>query len=373
MSQPASYTKLLFSLSFSILLTTVALSTAAVVAYAQKPPAAFPTTLEKTGGHIVKITSPAKGQEVPTGGNLLVRGISGGNETTFPNCRVSVIVNGIKPYQNATATGNGGTNDFSTWSYKIPATYAVMKEGQNKITAKLSCKDNPVSARHNSVNVTGIANNKTAIITPISSKSIPAKHGFTQYPKTLSISFNLENPISSGRNQTIETTVHDGSNATIAGARVNGTVTNSANTLVSNFTGITNQSGKFSYSWKINNDYKTGPFAVVLYASANGYQHQIIPTTAVFNVNATSDHKSSSGGSDSSHHSSPSSHSSSSGNSHSSDSSSSGNSHSSDSSSSGNSHSSDSSSSGESGHTLSIIHIPHIHFPHIHPPKSPFS
>jgi uncharacterized membrane protein YgcG len=323
----------------------VVLPTTSVAVYAQNAPTAVSTS--NTSGHVVKITSPTKGQQVFAGRALLVKGTSTANETTFPNCRVSVIVNGIKPYQNATATGTGGTNDFSTWSYNIPATYTTLKEGQNKITAKLSCIDNPRAATHNSVNITGIANNQTSMITPIASNK----------PKTLSISLNLENPVSSGRNQTVETTVRDGSNSTVAGARVNGTVINSANTPVANFTGITNQSGIFSYSWKLDKDYRPGIFSVGLYASADGFQHQVSPTTAVFNVSDPGDRKSSSDSNGSSHHKSHSSHSNSG----------------SDSGSSDNGHGSDSGSSDSSGHTLNIIHLPHIHFPHIQEPKLPFS
>jgi hypothetical protein len=190
----------------------------------------------------------------------------------------------------------------------------------------------------------------------------------------------LENPVSSGRNQTIETTVRDGSNATVAGAKVNGTVTNSANTAIANFAGVTNQSGIFSYSWKIDKDYKPGLFSVGLYASADGFQHQLTPATAVFNVSETGGHKSSSESSSSSHHKSHTSQSDSSGNSKDSGSGSSGNSKDSGSGSSGNSKDSGSGSSGNSkdsgssrsnGHTLSIIHLPH--FPHIQEPKLPFS
>ena len=358
MPQFVHTSKLLVMAGFCLLLTTVVLPTTSIVAYAQKAQ----TSSENTNGH-VKITSPTKGQQVPASSALLVRGTSTANETAFPSCRVSIIVNGIKPYQNATATGTGGTNDFSTWSYNIPTTYTTLKEGQNKITAKLSCIDNPRTATHNSVNVTGIANNQTSSITPIASNK----------PKTLSISLNLTNPVSSGSNQTVETTVRDGSNATVAGARVNGTVINSANTAIANFTGITNQSGIFSHSWKIDKDYKPGLFSVGLYASAGGFQHQATPTTAVFNVSDISNHKSSSDSSGSSNHKSHSSHSNSSNNSHDSGSGSSDNSHDSGSGSSDNSHDSGSGSSGNNGHTLSIIHLPHIHLPHIQAPKLPFS
>ncbi len=139
---------------------------------------------------------------------------------------------------------------------------------------------------------------------------------------------------------------------------------NSVNTPITNFTGITNQSGVFPYTWKIDKDYKSGPFTVGLYASANGYEPQLTPSTAVFNVTSAEVHVSDLDGHKSSHH-----HNSLSGGfsgHHSS------NSEHHASSSDHPSPSSDSSGSNHS-HTLSIIHIPHIHFPHIHTPKLPFS
>ena len=53
--------------------------------------------------HEVKITSPTKGQQVQAGKDLVISGISAGNITS--DCKVSVIVNGLKPYQNATHMG----------------------------------------------------------------------------------------------------------------------------------------------------------------------------------------------------------------------------------------------------------------------------
>ena len=47
--------------------------------------------------HSIKITSPAKGQQVRVGTPLTVIGTSLDNATS--SCQVSVIVNSIKPYQ----------------------------------------------------------------------------------------------------------------------------------------------------------------------------------------------------------------------------------------------------------------------------------
>ena len=110
--------------------------------------------------HNVKITSPTKGEKAPVGRNLMISGISAGNSnSTAINCLVSVIVNGIKPYQPANATGPSGLGDYSKWNFTLTPKYTSIKEGQNKITAKYSCANSPSSLSHNSVNVTGVATN----------------------------------------------------------------------------------------------------------------------------------------------------------------------------------------------------------------------
>jgi hypothetical protein len=102
--------------------------------------------------HGVRITSPVKGQQVPIG-ILTVTGTSKDNATT--DCQVFVIVDGVKPYQNATATGPGGATDYSKWSFTLSPKYTLIKEGMNKIATKFSCKPNPAIASFYSVNVTG--------------------------------------------------------------------------------------------------------------------------------------------------------------------------------------------------------------------------
>ena len=107
----------------------------------------------------VKITSPHKGQQVPVDSNILVSGISSPPpaDKSRTDCTVSVLLNAVKPYQKAVATGRGGTTDYSTWRYGITANYAAIMQGQNKITAKISCAANPTNlTKFNSLNVTGI-------------------------------------------------------------------------------------------------------------------------------------------------------------------------------------------------------------------------
>jgi hypothetical protein len=107
----------------------------------------------------VKITSPHKGQQVPVGNNVVVSGISSPPfaDKKRTDCTVSVLLNAVKPYQNAVATGHSVTTDYSTWRYIISPNHDVLKQGQNKITAKISCPANPTNlTKFNSLNVTGI-------------------------------------------------------------------------------------------------------------------------------------------------------------------------------------------------------------------------
>jgi hypothetical protein len=103
---------------------------------------------------LVKITSPAKGKHVPVG-NIMISGISSSNATN--HCTVSVIINGVKPYQQATSTGNRAPNDYSNWTFSATPKYSTIKEGINKITAKYSCPQNINLTKFYSVNVTGVA------------------------------------------------------------------------------------------------------------------------------------------------------------------------------------------------------------------------
>jgi hypothetical protein len=108
----------------------------------------------------IKITSPHKDQQVPLGSNVVVSGISSPSpaDKKQTDCMVSVLLNAVKPYQKAVATGHGGSTDYSTWRYGITPKYAAINQGQNKITAKISCAANPTNlTKFNSLNVTGIS------------------------------------------------------------------------------------------------------------------------------------------------------------------------------------------------------------------------
>src|SRR5829696_2019125 len=88
----------------------------------------------------VKITSPSNDEKVAIGGNTNFKVTGSSTDTANVDCKVSVILNNVKPYQEAGPTGPGGKSDYSTWNFVLTPNYnATIKEGTNKITAKLSC------------------------------------------------------------------------------------------------------------------------------------------------------------------------------------------------------------------------------------------
>jgi len=153
MSKSLKYESFLGLFLFGILVSAIWSNTVAVYAQqALSPSSQSVSQVPSYIAHGVKIISPTKGQNVSTG-TLAVSGTSNDNATS--DCHVSVIVNGIKPYQNASATGPGGANDYSKWNFTVSSKYTVIKEGLNKLTAKFYCNPNPSIASFYSINVTG--------------------------------------------------------------------------------------------------------------------------------------------------------------------------------------------------------------------------
>src|SRR5690242_20423753 len=98
---------------------------------------------------------PKSGETVPTSGNLTILGTS--SDTGTSSCQISVIVNDVKPYQTAVATGSGGVNDYSQWKFTVTPNYTAIKEGQNKITSKVTCPGGGVGlTKWFGINVTGV-------------------------------------------------------------------------------------------------------------------------------------------------------------------------------------------------------------------------
>jgi hypothetical protein len=108
----------------------------------------------------VKITSPMTGREV-SAGELTITGISTDKTTT--DCTVYVDWNDQKPYEKAVATGPGGIDDYSNWTFTYTDKYHLITNGTNNLTSKLSCidHDNNVNlTKWYSVNLMGISSDQ---------------------------------------------------------------------------------------------------------------------------------------------------------------------------------------------------------------------
>jgi len=106
----------------------------------------------------VRINFPHHFDNVSLSGPLNISGISSDSELT--DCKVSLIVNNVKPYQEVVASGKSGMNDYSNWSFTLNSNYTSLSEGPNKLTSKISCLSNSGSMLNStkwfSVNVTGV-------------------------------------------------------------------------------------------------------------------------------------------------------------------------------------------------------------------------
>ncbi|CAN5414730.1 hypothetical protein BH18THE2_BH18THE2_16660 [soil metagenome] len=92
-----------------------------------------------TGLPTVQITSVEDGQQVPPG-ELSIQGISSDDEET--DCRVYADVNDITPMRNVTAAASSEEdNDFSQWTFTYTEDYQLIKQGENELTAKITCSD----------------------------------------------------------------------------------------------------------------------------------------------------------------------------------------------------------------------------------------
>jgi hypothetical protein len=136
------------------------------------------TTTSATSAIGVKITSPARDQQVPVG-SLKISGTSKENATSN-DCTVYALWDDLKPYQKVEPTGPSGTNDYSNWTFTYTSAYHLITNGTNQLTAKISCLASPSSSsttaagsssssnltKWYSINVTGIPINQTSNTAP---------------------------------------------------------------------------------------------------------------------------------------------------------------------------------------------------------------
>ena len=115
----------------------------------------------------IKIVKPVTTQNVSSQDELIISGQSSDNN--LKNCSVTVIVNDVKPYQNAVAKGSGGATDFSEWEFVLHNNYTHINAGENKITSKLFCES--ASPRWYSVFVNGVPNSSNEdVFSPVQSE-----------------------------------------------------------------------------------------------------------------------------------------------------------------------------------------------------------
>ena len=139
--------KMMIIIGLTLLISIIMISNNNLV-FSQSP-AKRPTV------HGVRIQTPNPGEKKSIGiDNLSIIGRSVDNESS--DCQVSVIVNDIKPYQKASALGLNGADDYSRWKYTLSPDYTELKNGTNKITAKLECKDDLDVLMYNTIKIDGI-------------------------------------------------------------------------------------------------------------------------------------------------------------------------------------------------------------------------
>lgn len=85
----------------------------------------------------IEIVYPISDQTSSIDSDLEISGISNYDPTSV--CTVSVIVNDVKPYKKTIPTGGNKTTEFFTWKYVIESDSNPIRQGDNKITARLLC------------------------------------------------------------------------------------------------------------------------------------------------------------------------------------------------------------------------------------------
>jgi hypothetical protein len=108
----------------------------------------------------IEITSPKNGNSIPLSSELTIKGTS--SDTGNTNCTIFISINNIQPFQNASATGSQGEQDFSNWNSTFTNTTSLLRLGKNTITSLIVCLDTnnniPTSSSH-LINLTGLSRN----------------------------------------------------------------------------------------------------------------------------------------------------------------------------------------------------------------------
>ncbi|HEY7695732.1 MAG TPA: metallophosphoesterase [Nitrososphaeraceae archaeon] len=252
----------------------------------------------------IKIVDPITTQNVSSGQELSISGLSSDN--SLKNCSVSLIVNDVKPYQNAVASGTGGIDDFSQWKFVLHTNYTQIVDGENKITAKLLCSSAPT--RWYSVFVVGVPNiGNQQELSPIQSEppqqelSIP---NASDVVDTNSNNNNMmhvsvlsqKNPVARGDTQNTTISVTDSNSRAIPNAEIDGKLIYPGNNFEKTFKGKTDPQGKFVYSWTIGENGDVGPLSIEIEVSSQGYidssvtnSFEIVDSSSTSGINTVTD------------------------------------------------------------------------------------
>ena len=251
----------------------------------------------------IKIVDPITTQNVSSGKELSISGISSDN--SLKNCSVSLIVNDVKPYQNAVASGTGGIDDFSQWKFVLHTNYTQIIDGENKITAKLLCSSAPT--RWYSVFVVGVPNiSKQQEPSPIQSDLPQSELSTINAADIVDTDSNnnimivsvlsQKNPVARGDTQNITITVTNSKSRTIPNADIEGKLVYPGNDFEKTFKGKTDPQGKFVYSWTIGENGDVGPLSIEIEVSSQGYtdssvinSFDIIDSSSTSGINSVSD------------------------------------------------------------------------------------
>lgn len=198
----------------------------------------------------IKITSPLADDRVDVG-ELTIKGISSDNVTS--DCQVYVDWNNQKPYQRTIATGPGGSDDFSNWTFTYNSSYHLIKEGINDLTSKLTCAGSPMNPlsmnKWYSINVTGVGSQGTdAVDLPLPTQPLDdgSEDNSILLPPTQTtgesanqIQLNIavsNNPIAAGSEQTLVVEAIDPSNGEkVNDAQILVTIVDSSGSIVKKF------------------------------------------------------------------------------------------------------------------------------------------
>ena len=264
----------------------------------------------------IKIVNPITTQNVTTGQELSVSGLSSDN--SLKNCSVSLIVNDVKPYQNAVASGTAGTDDFSQWKFVLRTNYTQIIDGENKITAKLLCSNAPT--RWYSVFVVGVPNISNQEISstvqseppqdlaPVQSEpqqdlsTAPAVNvsdivdtGNNNNIMLVSV-FSQKNPVARGDTQNTTITVTDSNSRPIPNADIDGKLVYPGDNFEKTFNGQTDLQGKFVYSWTIGENGDVGPLSIEIDVSSQGRtdssvtsSFDVVDSSSTSGINSVSD------------------------------------------------------------------------------------